>query len=238
MRVVNDLVRVRAGLLALFVVAIPLQANFHAWQVAEIYSNADGTVQFVELFCDDSGETELSGQRLYCSKGSQTNSFTFPGNLSGETLNKRLLLATAGFGSLPGGVPPNYILPANFVFLGSGKINYANIDALNYSNLPTNGVRSLVRSGASFVTATNSPRNFAGQSGSIVPVRILSGVRSGTNFLISFATATGKNYTVQYKGALTNTAWQNGATVTGSGAIKTVTNTATASERFHRLRAQ
>jgi hypothetical protein len=224
--------------LACVISANQLHANFHAWQIAEIYSNADGTVQFIELSCDESGETELNGQRLYCSKGLQTNIFTFPSNLSGETLNKRLLLATAGFASLPGGVPANYTLPAHFLFAGSGRVNYASVDALNYSGLPTNGVSSLVRVNDSFVIATNSPRNLAGQSGSIVPVRIRSGTFNGPNFLVSFATATGKNYTVQHKPALTNATWQNVSTVAGNGGIKTVTNTGTASHRFYRLRAQ
>jgi hypothetical protein len=90
----------------------------------------------------------------------------------------------------------------------------------------------------SFVVATNSPRNFAGQSGSIVPVRIRSATLNGPNFLVSFSTATGKNYTVQYKPGLTNAAWQNLSTIAGNGGIKTVTNTGTASQRFYRLRAQ
>lgn len=226
-------------LLPLFLTVDPLSADFHAWEIVEIHSNADGSVQFIELTCDENGEGELAGQRFVCSKGSLTNAFTFPSDISGSTLNKRLLLATAGFGSLPGGVTPNYVVPTNFLFLGHGRLNYANVDALTYTNLPADGVRSLNRTGNSFVSATNSPRNLAGQSGSIVPVRILQGVLSGPDFLIKFATASSKNYTVEFKGALTDSVWQAAATVAGNGAIKTVTNnTAAASQRVYRLRAQ
>jgi hypothetical protein len=215
------------------------QASFHAWAISEIYSNADGQVQFVELFCDETGENSLSGQRLYCSRGLQTNIYTFPSNPSGDTFNKRVLLATSTFSIQPGAITPNYILPNNFLFLTNGRVNFANVDSLNYTNLPTDGRLSLLRSGNRFVVATNSPQNFAGHAGSLVPARILRGLRSGTNFLVTFATATGRTYTVEHKAALTTPpAWQTLATVNGNGQVKTVTNSlAAASRRFYRLRA-
>lgn len=216
-------------------------ADFHAWQINEVYSNADGSVQFIEMTCDQSGETALGGQRLYCSRAGQTNVFTVPTDLSGETRNKRLLFATPGFGTLPGGIQPNYTVPRNFVFLPNGRVNWANVDTVTYTNLPKNGVASLVRSGSSLVpAAANSPRNFAGHAGSIVPVRISSSSHVGNRFLLSFNTATGKSYSVEFKNALTNSGWQTLITVNGNGSAKTVTNNNIGSidERFYRLRAQ
>ena len=230
--------RLCAVFLALLIQSGPVRANFHHWQINEIYSNADGTVQFIELFCPANDENLLGGQRLVCSNEANTNTFIFPGNLSSvNTANKTLLLATAGFGALPGGVALDFTLPTNFLFLSNGTLNYANVDVLTYTNLPTDGVASLGRSGNTLINApTNSPRNFLGQSGSIVPVRISKGLMAGTNFLVSFATASGKNYTVEFADALIAPSWQTVATVPGNGAIKTVTNTSLAPQRFYRLR--
>lgn len=226
------------GLLVLLLAVGRLQASFHHWQINEIYSSADGKVQFIELTCPESGENEVGGQRLYCRRGLQTNVFIVPADLTGSTLNKRLLFATPGFVFQPGAITPNYTLPANFLFLGNGTVNFANVDSRAYSNLPTNGRLSFVRSGSQFALTTNSPQNFAGQSGSIVPVRISRPTRSGTNVLISFATATGKTYTVEFKNALTTPpAWQTLVTLTGNGQTRTVTNGLSATRRFYRLRA-
>jgi hypothetical protein len=177
------------------------------------------------------------GERIWCSSANRTNVFTFPSDLSGDTEDRKLLLATPGFAALPGGIVPNYTIPTNFLILGSGRLNYANVDVLNYANLPTNGTASLVRSGSRFVNAaTNSPENFAGARGSIVPVRIVNVIRQGTNTSLSFATVSGRNYAVQFTDSLTNSAWQTLTTIAGNGGVRTVTNGVTVTVRFYRLR--
>ena len=45
------------------------RADFHDWTIAEIYSNAGGSVQFIELSCPKSGETFLGGERIWCIGG-------------------------------------------------------------------------------------------------------------------------------------------------------------------------
>jgi hypothetical protein len=225
-------------LVILFSVADHLHADFHDWTIDEIYSNADGTVQFIELTCSQAGETFLRGERISCSQGNRTNIFTFPDDLTGNTEDKKLLLATPGFGALPGGVPPDFLIPTNFLFVTTGRVNYAGLDILSYTNLPTNGSASLVRSGNRFIVATNnSPQNFAEQSGSIVPVRIRTLARTATNAVISFGTAPGKTYTVQFRDSLSNLTWQAAGTVAGNGNVRSVTNTTGAvNRRFYRLR--
>jgi len=227
-----------ALLTLLLTVSTQAYADFHDWTVNELYSNADGTVQFIELACPAAGETFLRGERVSCSQGTRTNIFTFPDDLTGNTVDKRLLLATPGFGSLPGGIVPDFVIPTNFLFRPNGRINYAGLDILTYTNLPTNGTASLVRSGTRFIVATNnSPQNFADQTGSIVPVRILSIMRQATNWVLSFATAPGKNYAVQFKDSLSIAAWQTATTVAGSGTVRSVTNNAgVVTRRFYRLR--
>ncbi|MBI1878035.1 MAG: DUF11 domain-containing protein [Chloroflexi bacterium] len=81
-----------------------------------------------------------------------------------------MLIATAGFGSLPGGVAPDYILTSSLIFTngaaGSVSLIGAATSPLSYSagQLPLDGINSLSQGGA---TGVNSPRNFAGQQGSV-----------------------------------------------------------------------
>jgi hypothetical protein len=138
------------------------QAGHHSWDITELYSNASGSTQFVELFCPVNGEAGLGPFTLT----STTNTLNFVTNLSsGFTANTWVLCATGNFAGLPGGIVPDYVIPANFFPTAGGTINYASgADIWNYGAVPTNGVLALQRAGG---TATNSPRNFAGQQGSV-----------------------------------------------------------------------
>jgi hypothetical protein len=60
---------------------------------------------------------------------------------------------------------PDYVIPANFFSTGGGTINYAGVDVWTYGAVPTDGVHSLARDGT---TPVNSPKNFAGQFGSVI----------------------------------------------------------------------
>jgi hypothetical protein len=146
------------GLLA----ATAAEAGHHSWDITELFSNSSGSVQYVELFCPANGESGLGPFTLTTG----TNTLNFVTNLpSATTANTWVLCATAGFNSLPGGIVPDYIVPANFFPTGGGTINYAGgADIWNYTAVPTDGVLARQRNGTN---ATNSPRNFAGASGSV-----------------------------------------------------------------------
>ena len=110
--------RLKVGLTMLAIAAIAAQtswAAFHLWRFTEFYSNTDGSVQFVELHSSSNNENVANGAEIRSVSTGKV--FAFPGNLSSpQTANKRLLIATPGFGSLPGGVAPDYdTLPANFL---------------------------------------------------------------------------------------------------------------------------
>lgn len=152
------------------------RAANHLWHISEVYSNADGTVQFVEMHNDFDGEGFLGGLTLEASNADATDShtFTFPTGVPNPfaTADKYVLIATAGFGSLPGGVTPDFTLPANFLFINGGSLEYpAAADSITYAALPTDGTTSLTRNLTThdLNPAVNSPTNFAGQSGSVVP---------------------------------------------------------------------
>ena len=172
----------RSSLSVLFFCALavtsPAFAGAHTWRISEIFTNASGTVQFVELFCvSGSGENFVGG--LQVTTG--TNTFSFPGNLAGSTLNKRLLLGTAAYAALPGAPAPDYTIPANFFAVGgSFTIRYnpgGNYDSnvVGAGAIPTGGINSLTwttfnggNTADTFVTnLANSPQNFSGATGSV-----------------------------------------------------------------------
>jgi hypothetical protein len=157
--------RMRIGCFALLlgVFAAPAaQAGHHSWDITELYSAQNGNVQYIEIFCPVNGEAGLGPFTLT----STTNTLNFVTNLStSTTANTWVLVATANFASFPGGITPDYLIPANFFPTAGGTINYAGgADVWNYGAVPTNGVLALQRAGG---TAVNSPRNFAGASGSV-----------------------------------------------------------------------
>jgi len=144
-------------------------AAFHLWEFNEIFSCPGGSIQFIEMVTNISGQQFLAGHQLRATNinGSQTRTFTFPNNAPGDSANKSLLIATSNLSSLAGGVTPDYVIPANFLFTEGGSITLVGAGTFTYGagQLPLNGVSSL---GPGGVNATNSPRNFAGNQGSIV----------------------------------------------------------------------
>ncbi|HEY4234629.1 MAG TPA: hypothetical protein VGM76_14440 [Lacipirellulaceae bacterium] len=158
-------------------VAIPVHAAFHFWQISEVFSNSDGSVQFIELFSS-------SGSQNFTHSGipggtkitSGTNTYTFPSDIdfSIDTTNKHMLLATAGFAALAGGISPDFAtapLPAHFFNPAGDTITYQGTlfapatFGPSSTALPTDGVHSLTFPGAG--NAVNSPTNLAGNAGSV-----------------------------------------------------------------------
>jgi serralysin len=140
--------------------------SFHLYDINEIFSNADGSVQFIELRVGASnGEHLWKDKTITVTQGGTTpHTFTFPSDLpSSQTANTSVLIATQGFANL-GVVTPNFIVQDGFLFQGSGSVNFAGVDVFSYSNLPTNGSLSVGVGGS---TAANSPTNFAGQTGTV-----------------------------------------------------------------------
>jgi hypothetical protein len=151
--------------LALAFAASPASAAFHLFTINEIYSNADGTVQFIEMTALASGQQFFNDHFLRASSGSDSHSYSTTTDLPGDTGGRRVLFGTVGFAAL-GVVQPDYIIPNNFLFQGGGSINWAGADVWVYGALPTDGNLSLGRSG---VTSPNSPTNFFGVTGHVVP---------------------------------------------------------------------
>ena len=100
---------VAAGL-AISVTGVGPAANaaFHIWNVKEVFSNADGSVQFVEMFDSFGGEIAVSGFKLRSNSDGVIKEFTFPSDLVGETSSHTMLIASANFDSFAGSVTPDF----------------------------------------------------------------------------------------------------------------------------------
>src|ERR1035437_6881836 len=88
-------------------------ATFHLYKINELFSNADGSIQFIELAEGPAldGQNLFDGISISVSRvGATTHSFTFPKDLpSIITHNTSVLIATQGFSNL-GIVTPDFIV--------------------------------------------------------------------------------------------------------------------------------
>jgi len=140
----------------------------HLWVVHEIFSNADGTVQFVELHecCGASNEVNLANKSVTSDATGLV--FTFTENITGDTANRYLLLGTSGFAALPGAPTPDHIVPDGFFDPSGDTLRWhiypAAVLTFAPGELPMDGTSSLLQDGT---TGINTPTNYAGQSGTI-----------------------------------------------------------------------
>jgi hypothetical protein len=155
-----------AFLLAMCIV--PAQAAFHLFRIDQVYSNADGTVQYVVMreVTGSDGESFWQGNLLTTSAtAGAMQQFQFPANLpSPSTASRSVLIATSGFTAL-GLVAPDYTIPDHFIPTGGGSLSYASgVDQISLPPLPNDGATAIDRLGHP-VPAT--PKNFAGTTATL-----------------------------------------------------------------------
>ncbi len=145
--------------------AATAHATFHTFRIDQLYSNADGSVQFIVLreASGLNGQNDFAGLSLTATKGGVAKSFDFPSALPSNTAGRRVLIATQGFVAL-GSIFADYTVPDRFLPTDGGTVNFAGVSSLTYAALPIDGVNALFSSGA---TAPNAPTNFAGATTSV-----------------------------------------------------------------------
>jgi len=116
-----------------------LPPGSHTWDFTEIFSNADGTIQFLELreCCGGAGETGPPGHLISSS--------------------------TKSCAPTPDAIIPAGTLPYFFSVFGD-SLTYAPWDTWNFGAVPCDGINSLKRNGT---VSPNDPTNYAGVSGSV-----------------------------------------------------------------------
>jgi len=146
--------------------SLPAAATFHTFAIRQLYSNADGSIQFIVLAeqAGFGGQQFLTGHAITSTQGATQHTFVFTQDLpSGNTGNRPFLIATPGFAAL-GLVTPDYVMPAGFLFTNGGSVNYAGVDQVTYAALPTDGVNALYTDGT---TRQNLAINFAGATATV-----------------------------------------------------------------------
>lgn len=146
-------------------------ATFHEWRFDEIYSNASGTVQYIEFSNPSNGETFLKNNTVT----SAGHVFTFPVDLpvGTPTAAQRLLLATPGYFALKGVPLADYDLGFNNFFdpTGDTLVFAGGLDTITLTSgqVPLDSLNALVRTSpvtnSPLSTAVNSPTNVAGTTG-------------------------------------------------------------------------
>ena len=166
---------------AFTLLAAPAFATFHLFRIQQLYSNADGTIQFIVLreSFGQNGEHLWKDHAISAGSAAGRHSYTFPGNLpSDATANKYVLVATEGFAAL-NLITPDYVVPNNFLWTVQGNVNFADVDFISYSALPTDGVGAL---GRNKTVIPNVATNFAGQSASVTAETANGGAAVAKNY--------------------------------------------------------
>ena len=146
----------------------PVAADFDQWRISEIFTNADATIQYVELESTATNQGDVAGLVITAmdAGGQQQNIATLVNDLSGDTSNRNLLIATESFAELTG-LSPDLLVPDGFLFTEGGSINFANGTAtIEYAanQFPKNGVQAIDGNG---VAISPGPTNFAGLSATV-----------------------------------------------------------------------
>ena len=119
-------------LLVLLLLAGFARAQPLSYQIEEVYSNADGSVQFVVIreIAGQAGQQGLMGRQLTVTGPNVSRTFTFPRNLpSTATANARVLLGSVGFQAL-GVIAPDYVFPDRFLPVDCATLALTGVDSI------------------------------------------------------------------------------------------------------------
>jgi hypothetical protein len=172
----------RLSALWIFMLACALPATAgaaaHAFVIDQVFSNADGLVQYVLLreTAGANGQDGFAGLTLTAAQGARVSTFTFPKDLPSTTTAKHaVLIASAGYVALAATTPefaaaaPDYVMPNRFLPTAAGHLAFADADALDYDVLPGDGFSALYRDGE---TKDNAVQNFSGASTRLPLLRV------------------------------------------------------------------
>ena len=165
--------------LALAAMSVAAHAADPSFEVVEVFSNADGTVQFVQLRerAGQNGQQGLAGKALTVTRDGRSKTFTFPTDLpSANTANRSVLIVTPGFLAVPTRYPefkavtPDYVAFDQLLPAEGGTIDFAGVDQWTFGPLPRDGFSAVFRGGNGI--RDNTVQNFGGASVSlpVVPV--------------------------------------------------------------------
>ncbi|MCG8413352.1 MAG: hypothetical protein MI746_03940 [Pseudomonadales bacterium] len=164
--------KVFAMAMSMLSLASASRAAVEQWSIFEIFSNADGDVQYIELLSPADVQSDLPNVSL--------TSFDRDNNLIGsvplgsdaliESINTSVLFATQAFVDITG-LEADQIIPEGFISTAGGLLDFAggtSVVIITSSQLPLNGDQSIGFGGQ---IQPASPRNSDGLSAFVsVPV--------------------------------------------------------------------
>jgi hypothetical protein len=166
------------ALVAIFL-AVTAPSARAAFQFEQLYSNLDGTVQFIVLHdaASANGLQGLHGLTLLSAPGGgPLKTYHFTNDLpSNQTADRRVLIGTRGFAALSL-VVPDYFIPDQFIPIVNGNLFFSDATGqlaaasaqFSYQSLVTDGLNALFEIPANTVfVSQNMPTNFAGASASV-----------------------------------------------------------------------
>ena len=153
----------------------------NAWFVKEIYSNADGSVQFIllefDIFCGVCfSPLPLTGQTLVASNGSTDRTVVFPYDASCDENGCFFLVGTQGFADL-NLARTDFVVPNGFVFTSNGTIKFG-ANEIGYDALPTDGAHALYPHGFFGDDAPRVGATVAGISGFVTWFPLPAGINA------------------------------------------------------------
>ena len=154
-------------LMVLLAVSATGWASFHLMNIEQIYTNADGTIQYLVLHVNGDLQERMTLANITTTgPGNVVQTYAFPNDLPSTSTNgHRVLIGTQGFAAL-NLVAPDFTVPNGFFPTANGMVNYAGgFSVWNYTALPMDGVNALYENG---VVGPNLATNFAGASAPVV----------------------------------------------------------------------
>lgn len=132
--------------------------------IEELFSNADGTLQFIQLL--DVTPAQLAGKSLVVTYAGGAHTFVFPADSAlGPPRGNNLIIVSKSLSERPifspgGGVSEwDYLIPDGFLPLNGGSISLGNLDQWDYGPLPIDGASALFRSDGVGLPQMNSSQH-------------------------------------------------------------------------------
>ncbi len=160
--IVDTLLNRAAALLLLCHASVAALAEVPTFRISQVYSNLDGSVQFIELteYAGRDGQHRFAGLTLTTKHGDVEKTYTFPSDLpSDRTAHQSVIVAasahrTLAVGDLYGGAiylccykPTFGELPLRFLSIGPATLDFAGADRIAWDALPMDGLNAWYRDG-------------------------------------------------------------------------------------------
>jgi hypothetical protein len=145
----------RIILAAMTLALLPAASATPTFRIESIFSNLDGSAQFVQLVetAGLDGQHRFAGLALTVTRDGVTREYVFANDLPSEATAHATVLVAAG--SLPIQAAWNstccavadYTMPARFLPTDGAAVDFAGVDRQTYARLPTDGINALRRDG-------------------------------------------------------------------------------------------